>query len=105
MQPPCIAVDTITAGNATVGRLSTAHASEHGTASLEGIARSLRGLLGALLELRLDLGLAGLVEAAVGPVAVRAEHTGQLVAGLLRPIQVAGDVVAGIAGEEDLLDR
>src|SRR5262249_26316682 len=46
----------------------------------------------------------GVVEAAVGPVAVRAEHPRQRPRLALGPVEAARDVVAGGAGEEDLLD-
>src|SRR5207249_609922 len=62
------------------------------------------GAGGSWFEFRLRRLFAGIVEAAVVPMTVRTENAGQLARFSGRPIEVSGDVMAGIAGEIDLLD-
>src|SRR5262249_25017219 len=81
-----------------------AHAGELGAAGLQRVARLLHRLLGPLVDLGLGGLLAGVVKAAIGPVAVRREDGGQLAGLALGAVEVAADVVAGVAGEEDLFD-
>src|SRR5262249_43342453 len=81
-----------------------AHAGEHRAAGLERVAGALGGLLGPLLDLLGGGLLAGVEEAAVGPVPVRAEHAGVLRRAVPGPVQVAADVVAPPAWRRDLLD-
>src|SRR5260370_41268025 len=87
----------------------TAEPGELGGASLKWILRALPGLLGAHavgtgLELIFDFLVVRLVESAIRPVAVRAEDCRQPTCLAGGPVEVAGHVVAGVAGEEDLLD-
>ena len=82
-----------------------AHAGELGAASLQRIACAPRSSSRPPLRSGSSRGLvAGLVESAVGPVAVRTQHAGQLARLALGPVEVAADVMARHAGEEDLFD-
>ena len=81
-----------------------AHPRQLGAARLQGIAGPFESLFRPLLDLGLRLLGAGLVEPAVLPVSVRAQHGRQLAGPALGPVQVAANVIARVAGEEDLFD-
>src|SRR5262249_44713036 len=76
------------------------------------VMRALQRLLGPLSDLDLGGFVTGVVEAAVLPVTVRTEHAGILAiarrpppARRLGAVEIAGAVMAGGTGEENLLDR
>src|SRR5207245_1819665 len=82
-----------------------AHPRQLGTAGLERIVGAFQGLLGSLINLRLGGFVAGIIKSAVAPVTVGAEHARSLAVLALGPIEIAGNIMARIAREEDFLDR
>src|SRR5262249_5307707 len=86
-----------------------AHAGQLGAAGLQRVRGPFARLLRAVLQLGLDLARAGLEETAqprgvaavAAPVPVRAEDRGQSARLALGPVEVAADVMARVAGEED----
>ena len=83
---------------------NTAHSGELCTTSLKWIAAAGIEFLGLRLKLLVELLFRCLVEATVGPVTMRAEHSGQLARSAFRPIEAAGHAMPGEALEEDLFD-
>ena len=72
-----------------------AHPGQHARSWPAGIAGAVDRLLGRRIDRLFVAFVAGVVQAAVGPVAVRAEHGRQLAGRRSRrPVQVAGDVMA-----------
>ncbi len=82
-----------------------AHPGQLHAAGLQRAAAAVLETLRPFLDLLLHAVDAHVIEAAVGPVSVRAEHARQLARLALGPIQVARDEEAGKALEVDFLDR
>jgi len=83
------------------------HAAERASSAQRGLQRILGAfarLLGAHLDLNVDLFVVRFVEASIVPMAVRAQHRGQLSRTPRGHVEIAGDVVAGQAREINLLD-
>lgn len=81
-----------------------AHAGEADHAGLQRILRSAFKFLGAGSDLLSSFVCFGFVEATVQPVPMGAEDAGGFSLQVLRAIEIARDIVAGMAGEKDLLD-